>query len=886
MPVSTLLALAASSEWRPEPKKKKKKKYVYKKPPPQYSALGDTAATNSRTWAARRTKYCPDHAPTTLGVVAAVQQLSSLFRLLTFEADPKTRRQRLPNKCEDLIEVFERCDEDGDGLIDRSEYMVAMDGLMRRNRDRGISTDDLQSIFTKFDIHGKNRIELTKFIDLFCENEPAKTLWLVRDHAPPKKQVQAKKKELVKSTEPYRPGVTFNASYEKALAARVATSDEDLIRKQKEKEAEEKEWEDRQAHPEGDNNPKKQIVKAMGSGRRLDFFNDNPAYQPHKNASDSKMVQQLDPYGLDPEVAFGNAQLQGTAHRQTVTRELYEEQLRERRELAEKRRRNALLLAQASGGMGEEFVIQRRLDMALATGDRKTAIEMTAALQQLQTGVLQQSHTKGQQRQQQQQRPQTATGSSQYTKQTQKQRPHSSAGQTKSARTTIRPHTALATRRPHTAAASTDKSTATVGKDSCASKARPQTAVVRTVQRNGQQQRAATTTGKQRAATTAGKQRPATAVQFKANRRPMTAGELSQKESLRRNYECWQKQSRRRELQTRNEGVGAPRNMAQMPWQNGGLENKSRFLRPSSSSSSSSSSFSSGRPHSSAHAAGVNGPNGYNGGAATRRPKSAALPFRPDLVGGGGRARTDSICTESICTESICTESSCTESICTESICEHKETGTGEAERRRSSVRPAKKQRKQKSAVLHIAECGHIAFGPCEHAKKGKEQVAIMDSMTTRDMLQDLKGLGCTNEQLAREGGNRSKLAFKLAALKITKGVRLIVDGGGHAGKNVRKQDTGAQQEVDRRASIALARKQRGGEEPKEATLDVEVMKPSKYGVMEMLREIEASERENRRLGNQIYMPRTGSTWREDLRAKEEAEEAKRRALAEAERGW
>ena len=115
MPVSVFAALAGK-DWQPEPTKKKKKKYKYVEKPPRVSAFADTAATNSRKWAARRNKYCPGHAPSTQGLVNAVQQLSRLFKLLQFEASPRTRSLRLPNRCADLAEVFKAFDKDDDGL--------------------------------------------------------------------------------------------------------------------------------------------------------------------------------------------------------------------------------------------------------------------------------------------------------------------------------------------------------------------------------------------------------------------------------------------------------------------------------------------------------------------------------------------------------------------------------------------------------------------------------------------------------------------------------------------------------------------------------------------------------------------------------------------------
>jgi hypothetical protein len=143
--------------------------------------------------------------------------------------------------------------------------------------------------------------------------------------------------------------------------------------------------------------------------------------------------------------------------------------------------------------------------------------------------------------------------------------------------------------------------------------------------------------------------------------------------------------------------------------------------------------------------------------------------------------------------------------------------------------------------------------------------------MTEREMGHELEKLGCTKEQVAQDCGNRNNLACRLAALKIKQGVRLIVDGGpGAATAHLKKTACVDKPKMEeRRASIARARKERGEEEPKEEKRVKIQSKPSKYGVAELLREIAASEQENRRLGNGVYMAGTETIWRKGLKEKE-----------------
>jgi hypothetical protein len=96
----------------------------------------------------------------------------------------------------------------------------------------------------------------------------AERIWLVLDKVSPTRKLHAKKALVLnKSAGPYRPGLTFNASYENALATRVAASGDEEVRKLEEKKTTEQEWEMRQSGLANGGMAKARVALAPGSGR-------------------------------------------------------------------------------------------------------------------------------------------------------------------------------------------------------------------------------------------------------------------------------------------------------------------------------------------------------------------------------------------------------------------------------------------------------------------------------------------------------------------------------------------------------------------------------------------------------------------------------------------
>eukprot|EP00935_MAST-01C_sp_MAST-1C-sp1_P001992 g1992.t1 len=859
MPVSTLLAMSTGNRdvrYDLAKKRKKKKKWVYSKRP-QYSALSSAPATNARKWAARRHEHHRGNGgPSTLALVAAVQRLAALIRLLDLEADNAVRDERLPEGCAGVQELLEMHDKDGDGKLSREEWMAAMTELMAANEDKAIGTGDLQSIFTKYDPDNAREIEIVTFLKDFANKPTALELWLVRDHAEKKaKEVQKKAVAAKKAPLVYKPGVTFTDSYERALAARVKQGEEERQLQKQQNEKEQQAWGSfQQAPEEGRPRPATAPLAQRGAGRRLDFYKNHPGYQPYKNIRESKYMQRVDPHGLK-SVTFGVEQLKGTAYQASVTMESLNRKRQARKERKAKEERNMEMLAKAAGVIGDakEYALKLRLDRAIAANDRKGAVKFTIALSKLEetkkmaTIGAQSSRCVG-------------TGTRVH------RRPHSAQPTVSGTQDSSRKFLNNSAATKHAAGQSRPRiaHTSTAHSKEVGQR-RPQTAAA-SIQGNSR------STSTSLMSCSSGNSTLATST--RKPKRPLTFEEHSLAQMQNRNFKQVQREALLRKMQAANDRH-APRNPTQLPWQNGGMENKADLMRVP-----------------------------VPADRLKRRPKSKAPVFRADCEGGVSmtvaqrRAHKLSLKRAREMKDRIRTGRPSVETGHAHAHAHTNEEEEDSEEDEESLAVRAEMLRQQKmmqrprqvrvrpgsapAPQLYIAECGHIAFGACKHARHREEQLRIMSMMTVVDMEQALRNLKISSTEISNEGGNRNKLAGKLAQVRIQKGMKLQVEIDEEEAER-------AAQDFDKRTQVQAtnwcgdsdslqmdASGDAGSDESVKADDQTEAgdaplmtrmpkgtalrrksqIVPSRWGVIELSHEVGRCERENIRLGNEPYIDR------------------------------